>query len=101
MADKCKVCGVVPNPQGKCTCPDGPQDDNTRAALRKLGMMVDNELPQGWGFFLMAFPLGDRQGRCNYTSNGDRRDVLKVMKNFIARSEENPHAWMKHSPDKI
>jgi len=43
------------------------------------------------GFVLMVFPYGDHEGRCNYASNGaDRRDVVVLMKEMIARFEGQP-----------
>jgi hypothetical protein len=43
------------------------------------------------GFVLMVFPFGDHSGRCNYISNGaDRRDVVALMKEMIARFEGQP-----------
>jgi hypothetical protein len=40
------------------------------------------------GFVLLVFPFGDRAGRCNYISNGaDRRDVLTLLKEMVARFE--------------
>lgn len=39
------------------------------------------------GFVLLVFPFGDADGsRCNFISNGaDRRDVVTLMKEMIAR----------------
>jgi hypothetical protein len=43
------------------------------------------------GFVLMVFPYGDHSGRCNYISNGaDRKDVVTLMKEMIARFEGQP-----------
>ena len=43
------------------------------------------------GFVLMIFPFGDHSGRCNYVSNGaDRRDVVTLMKEMVARFEGQP-----------
>src|ERR1017187_3170335 len=44
------------------------------------------------GFVLMVYPYGDApKGRCNYISNGaDRRDVVTLMKEMIARFEGQP-----------
>jgi hypothetical protein len=43
------------------------------------------------GFVLMVFPFDDHTGRCNYMSNGaDRRDVVNLMKEMIARFEGQP-----------
>lgn len=43
------------------------------------------------GFVLMVFPFGEKQGRCNYISNGaDRKDIVVLMKEMIARFEGQP-----------
>jgi hypothetical protein len=44
------------------------------------------------GFVLLVFPFGDADGgRCNFISNGaDRRDVVTLMREMIARFEGQP-----------
>lgn len=44
------------------------------------------------GFVLLVFPFGEADaGRCNFISNGaDRRDVVTLMKEMIARFEGHP-----------
>lgn len=43
------------------------------------------------GFVLLVFPFGDKEGRCNYISNGaDRRDIVVMMKEQIKRFEGQP-----------
>ena len=43
------------------------------------------------GFVLMVYNFGDQPGRCNYISNGaDRKDVVTLMKEMIARFEGQP-----------
>ncbi|WP_245329132.1 hypothetical protein [Bradyrhizobium centrolobii] len=44
------------------------------------------------GFVLLVFPFGDAEGnRCNFISNGaDRRDVVTLMREMIARFEGQP-----------
>jgi hypothetical protein len=43
------------------------------------------------GFVLMVFPFEGFDGRCNFASNGaDRRDVVTLMKEMIARFEGQP-----------
>ena len=43
------------------------------------------------GFVLLVFPFGEREGRCNYISNGaDRRDIVTMMKEQIERFEGQP-----------
>ena len=42
------------------------------------------------GFVLLVFPFGDDSGRCNYMSNADRRSVVTMLKEQIARFEGQP-----------
>lgn len=43
------------------------------------------------GFVLMVFPFGETDGRCNFMSNGaDRRDLINLMREMIARFEGQP-----------
>jgi hypothetical protein len=44
------------------------------------------------GFVLMLFPFGTADGqRCNFISNGaDRKDIVVLMKEMIARFEGQP-----------
>lgn len=38
------------------------------------------------GFVLLVFEFGEKEGRCNYISNGaDRDDVVRLMEEQIAR----------------
>jgi len=39
------------------------------------------------GFILMVFPIGDELGRANYISNVQRDDVVRLLKEQIARFE--------------
>ena len=41
------------------------------------------------GFIVLVFPYGEKEGRCNYISNGARReDVLKLLQEQAKRFEE-------------
>lgn len=46
------------------------------------------------GFVLLVFPFGESDsGRCNFISNGaDRRDVVTLMREMIARFEGQAEA---------
>jgi hypothetical protein len=45
------------------------------------------------GFVLLVFPFGDREGRCDYISNGANRwEVVTIMKRQIKRFEGQPDA---------
>jgi hypothetical protein len=43
------------------------------------------------GFVLLVFPYGEKEGRCNFISNGaDRKDIVTLFKEMIARFEGQP-----------
>jgi hypothetical protein len=78
---------------------DGPIDPKYHEQMNKLAGALDqifNGDTKGaareTGFVLMVFPFGElATGRCNYISNGaDRRDVVTLMKEMIARFEGQP-----------
>ena len=76
-----------PNPTG--VPPEGPKDANTRDQMQEICREIDNRLPDGWGYVVLAFPFGDKLGRLNYASNGDRRDVIKLLKEFLYKAKKN------------
>ena len=42
------------------------------------------------GFVLLVFPFGEKEGRCNYISNGaDRRDMIKLLREQANRFDES------------
>jgi hypothetical protein len=75
--------------------PENPRDENARANMQKIGHLVDEEIPTGWGFVVMAFPLGDQAGRLNYVSNGKREDVEVMLKRFLKRARKQKD-WGRH-----
>jgi hypothetical protein len=43
------------------------------------------------GFVLLVFPFGNKEGRCNYISNGAAREDLKTLfREQIARFDGSP-----------
>lgn len=42
------------------------------------------------GFVLLVFPFGEKEGRCNYISNGaGRRDIVKLLREQAKRFEQS------------
>jgi hypothetical protein len=80
---------------------DGPLEMEYREKMVAVAQGLD-ELFNGQiggpgrktGFVLMVFPFDNPakgDGRCNYISNGaDRRDIVTLMKEMIARFEGQP-----------
>ena len=77
---------------------DGPIDPQYREQMVATARALDeffNRDAKGadrkTGFILLVFPFGSADGRCNYISNGaDRRDVVTMFKEQIARFEGQP-----------
>lgn len=85
---------------------DAPIQEELREKMNKLAAFLDrqfngdNAQPRAvmskdnrqWGFVMLVFPFGEgKEGRCNFISNGaDRKDVVALMKEMIARFEGQP-----------
>src|SRR5215468_10919793 len=77
---------------------DAPIQKEVHEKMKAIMQALDEFVNDGikgearpWGFIVMMFPYGDHEGRCNYMSNGaDRRDVVALMKEMIARFEGQP-----------
>lgn len=78
---------------------DAPIEERYRRQMNAVAQMLDecfNGTKRGdkreTGFVLLLFPFGDDKGqRCNFISNGaDRRDIVALFKEMIARFEGQP-----------
>jgi hypothetical protein len=78
---------------------DAPISPEYRQKMNDLARSLDRQFngaargaDRKVGFVLMVFPYGDAAGaRCNYISNGaDRRDIVTLMREMIARFEGQP-----------
>ena len=77
---------------------DAPVEEQYHAQMTAVARSIDeffNGDSKGpdrkIGFVLMVFPFENFDGRCNYMSNGaDRRDIITLMKEMIARFEGQP-----------
>lgn len=63
------------------------RNDEIEAALRAKAKLIAADLPKGWGFALLLFTFGEG-GSLFYIGNGDREDMIKAMKEFIARNTQ-------------
>ena len=72
--------------------------ESVRERLQAIAREVDDRLPMGYGFIVLAFPFdtGVDEHRVEYCSNGKREDVIKAMKEFIDKNK-NPADWAKHN----
>jgi hypothetical protein len=77
---------------------DAPIEDQYRAQMNAVAQTLDeffNGRAKGrarkTGFVLLVFPYSDHGGRANFISNGaDRKDLVLLMKEMIARFEGQP-----------
>jgi len=77
---------------------DAPIEEKARGVMNAIARGLDQILngdakgkDKKVGFVVMLFEYGDHSGRCNYISNGaDRKDVVALMKEMIARFEGQP-----------
>lgn len=67
--------------------------NDIRDRLEDTARAVQAQLPPHTGFIVLAFDFGSG-GKLEYVSNADRRDVVKVMREFIQRTEAG--GWMQH-----
>ena len=77
---------------------DGPIEAEYHGKMVAIAQALDELFNGGrkgarrqTGFVLLVFPFNGKDGRCNYISNGaDRRDIVTMMKEQIARFEGQP-----------
>jgi hypothetical protein len=77
---------------------DAPIEDRYRAQMNAVAQTLDeffNGKAKGkarnTGFVLLVFPFEGHEGRANFISNGaDRRDIVTLFKEMIARFEGQP-----------
>jgi hypothetical protein len=81
------------------TLGDAPIQEKYRQQMQAIAATLDEFLngdakgaDREAGFVLLVFPFGNvGDGRCNFISNGaDRKDVVTLMKEMIARFEGQP-----------
>ena len=80
------------------TLGDGPIEARFLTEMREVARMLDEVFngdthgaDRQTGFVLLVFPFGEKEGRCNYISNGaDRRDIVTMFREQIARFEGSP-----------
>ena len=61
-----------------------------KGRMQKIARKVDEELPNGYGFVVLAFEFEDSDGReMLYVSNANREDVVKAMEEFAQKTKSN------------
>lgn len=76
------------------------KNEDIAKLMRDIGTIINNQMPDGWGFTLMLFEFGEN-GSMFYISKSERSDMIKVMKEFIARQDieqqKETDYWKKRS----
>jgi hypothetical protein len=80
------------------TLGDAPIEDQFYAQMNAIAEALDetfngtDKAPnKKVGFVLLTFHFGEKEGRCNFISNGaDRADIAALFKEMIARFDGQP-----------
>lgn len=62
-------------------------DPEIEARLKEIGRRLKDAMPEGYGFNLMIFSYGEG-GAMFYLSSAQREDMIKAMKEFIAKYDK-------------
>lgn len=78
---------------------DAPIEERFFTQMQALASVLDEQFNPGvargertTGFVLLVFPFGNTDGRCNYISNADRKDVVTMLREQLAYFEGMPRA---------
>ena len=81
----------------KHTLGDAPIEQAYRERMNDIGRILDETFngdakgkERKVGFVLLVFPFDSHEGRANYISNADRRDIVTLFKEQIKRFEGQP-----------
>jgi hypothetical protein len=64
------------------------RDEKAEAMLKEVGQILKGMCPDGYGFSLLVFTFGEG-GNMFYASNAQRQDMIKAMREFIAKFGAN------------
>ena len=65
------------------------RNEEIERQLRTLGTLIDEEVPEGWGWGLFLVPFGDNEpepkgkGAVFWISNSERQGMIDVIKGWI------------------
>lgn len=65
--------------------------------LQDIAKSIDEKLPDGMGFALLAYEFGDEEKdrKLLYVSNSNRLDVMNAMIEFLQKHVDNPEIYGK------
>lgn len=63
-------------------------EEIVKSKMQTIADKVKEELPDGFGFVVLSFVF-DNPGQMMYVSNANREDIVKAMKEWIEKTENN------------
>ena len=70
-------------------------EQKARDMLQNIAKDIQAKLPPKFGFTLLAYEFGDKQGELLDVSNGDRENVQKAMLEFCTKVKEEDYGTAK------
>lgn len=67
------------------------EEEYIKGKLQNIAQNIDKELPEGFGFALLTFKFNAKPDTSElmYVANADRQDIVKAMKEWIEKTENN------------
>lgn len=60
-----------------------------KSKMQIIARKVDEELPSGYGFAVLAFNFGEgKDNEMMYVSNANRQDIVKAMEEWIEKTKD-------------
>lgn len=64
------------------------ENEKVKGKMQLIAKKVKEELPEGYGFIVLAFPFGEnKDNEMMYVSNANRDDVITAMSEFIYKTK--------------
>lgn len=64
----------------------------SKNTMQDIAKYIESQIGKDYGFTVLIYEHGEA-GRMNYVSNSQREDVIKAMKEFIKKTEDD---WGTH-----
>ena len=65
------------------------KNETIKRRMKNMIKGVEEQLPDDWVLVILTFPFNTDGGELIYGSNANRQDVIKCMKEFIEKTENN------------
>ena len=65
-------------------------EEQAKSRMQQIAHLIEDSLPEGYGFTLLTYKFGEEpNNEMIYVSNSNREDVVKAMKEWIEKTENN------------